>query len=182
MAKFNLTIIVHLVPYNTVAWQQKFCCWVSVLSKVELIVPWALMLCLIYTHLRPRVSAYIYMKKLRRDPRILEEYTAIIREQLNMRIIKSIEQPDTTRRIHYLPHHAIVRQDKDTTKVRIVYDASAYARGPSLNQCLHTGPRKFLRSCYAFSRTQWLGLQTSKRLFLWFQCHHRIMMCCVFYG
>ena len=43
-------------------------------------------------------------------------------------------------RIHYLPHHGIVRQDKTTTKLRIVYDASAKTIGPSLNECVYTGP------------------------------------------
>ena len=42
--------------------------------------------------------------------------------------------------IHYLPYHAAVRQGKSTTKLRIVYDASAKADGPSLNECLYTGP------------------------------------------
>ena len=49
--------------------------------------------------------------------------------------------PTDGRAVHYLPHHALVRQDKATTKIRIVYDASAKTTGPSLNDCLYTGPK-----------------------------------------
>lgn len=43
--------------------------------------------------------------------------------------------------VHYLPHHAMVRRDKETTRLRIVYNTSARSSGASLNDCLHTGPK-----------------------------------------
>ena len=42
----------------------------------------------------------------------------------------------------YIPHKYVIRESAQTTKMRIVYDASARAtpEAPSLNDCLYTGP------------------------------------------
>ena len=58
------------------------------------------------------------LHRLRRSPNTLDQYSAIIREQLNMGIIEPVEKIDPPARTHCLPHHAVVRHDKDTTKVR----------------------------------------------------------------
>jgi hypothetical protein len=39
-----------------------------------------------------------------------------------------------------LPHRAVVREEKESTKVRPVFDASSKSTGPSLNDCLYAGP------------------------------------------
>ena len=44
-------------------------------------------------------------------------------------------------KVHYLPHHAVIRRDKETAKLRVVYDASARSGDPTLNDCLYTGPK-----------------------------------------
>ena len=44
--------------------------------------------------------------------------------------------------MHYLPHHPVVRLDKETTKVRAVFDTSAKLKAnPSLNDYLQKGPQ-----------------------------------------
>lgn len=72
----------------------------------------------------------------------MREYDDIIRDQLDKGIVEPVMETDPAlSQLHYLPYHAVIRTHKTTTKLRIVYDASAKLKGPSLNDCLHTGPK-----------------------------------------
>ena len=79
-------------------------------------------------------------KKLQRNE-LTAEYDAIIREQLQDNIVEAAPE-NTTEKEFYIPHKAVVRETAETTKMRIVYDASAKAtpESPSLNEWLHPGP------------------------------------------
>ena len=68
--------------------------------------------------------------RLLKSPELLEKYHTIIQEQLKNGIVELVpEDPrEATARsnvIHYLPHYGMLRHDKQTTKLRVVYDGSA---------------------------------------------------------
>ena len=60
-------------------------------------------------------------------PEILEEYDSIIKQQLEEGIIEPVPERPTGKRITYISHQPVVREEVATTKVRVVYDASAKA-------------------------------------------------------
>ena len=80
------------------------------------------------------------INKLRRDGN-LEAYDTIIQEQLAEGVIEKAPEKVVGREC-YVPHRAVIRDEAEGTKMRIVYDCSAKAdrNSPSLNDCLDPGP------------------------------------------
>ena len=78
-------------------------------------------------------------KKLDSNKRLLVEYDNI-KNQFHEGIIEKVTSPPLVGNTTYLPHRPVIREDKASTKVRIVYDASAKNKGPSLNESLYKGP------------------------------------------
>ena len=74
------------------------------------------------------------------NPELLHEYDRIINEQQNLNIIETAPETHEPGSTNYLPHRLIIRNDKSTTKVRMMFDASAKGKGPTLNDCLYAGP------------------------------------------
>ena len=72
------------------------------------------------------------LHRLKQTPSILQKYDDIIKDQLKKGIIEPVaETAPSSSRLHYLPHHAVIRTDKTTTKLHVVYNASAKSDGPS---------------------------------------------------
>ena len=79
------------------------------------------------------------------DNSALTEYQKVLQFQLLKGIIEEVpstELVNTVNSVHYLAHHPIVKIDHLTTKLRIVFDASARCGKDSLslNECLYRGP------------------------------------------
>ena len=81
--------------------------------------------------------------QLRETPDLLKEDDGYFKDQLTKGIIESVpeEAHRTNREVHYLCHHGVVRQDRETTKLRVVFDGSAKGDNdsPSLNDRLAIG-------------------------------------------
>ncbi|XP_064462981.1 uncharacterized protein LOC135373857 [Ornithodoros turicata] len=80
------------------------------------------------------------LRRLRDHPDLLKQYHDRISEYfLEGHAEKAPEVPQEN--LYYLPHHAVIRKEAVTTKVRVVFDASSHVSGaPSLNQVLQKGP------------------------------------------
>ena len=55
-------------------------------------------------------------------------------------IIEKVEGPGNPGKVMYLPHQAVICKDHSSTKLRVVFDASAKKVGPSLNDAMYKGP------------------------------------------
>ena len=82
-------------------------------------------------------------KRLRKDPELEKQYHSQIQELFAAdraeKVIEDKEPED--RQVWYLPHHPVVKMDRSTTKVRVVFDGSMVGHeGVSLNDTLLPGP------------------------------------------
>ncbi|CAB4011187.1 Hypothetical predicted protein [Paramuricea clavata] len=64
-------------------------------------------------------------RKLDKTPELKREYNNIISEQLSQGGVEVAPDTSTGDRVYYMPHKPVVRQNATTTKVRMVFDASA---------------------------------------------------------
>ena len=82
------------------------------------------------------------VKRLKKDPKLFEEYDKIIRNYLEQGMAEKVDDQDKLEaKTRYLPHHCVVKPEKETTKVRMVFDAACKDKnGVALNDLMHAGP------------------------------------------
>ena len=80
--------------------------------------------------------------QLRRNAERANAYKDAINQYVEKGFAVEVKEAfDGIEKVRYLPHHAVFREDKKTTKCRVVFDASAYDEHEvSLNDCILPGP------------------------------------------
>ncbi len=75
-----------------------------------------------------------------KGPDIMKQYSHIFEEYEHKGYIKKVAKSETKEQ-WFLPHFPVIRPDKDTTKVRVVFDAAMKCQGKSLNDAIQSGPK-----------------------------------------
>lgn len=111
-------------------------------------------------------------KKFSKNPMLKTSYANFIHEILSLghgRIIDLNKLNFPLNQCYFLPHHAVMKEDSATTKLRVVFDASAKTElNHSLNDVLEAGPvvQKDLFSILTLFRTyRFVGLCDIKQMY-----------------
>ena len=78
-------------------------------------------------------------KQLNLNPELRKGNDTIIKTNLNEDIVEEVKDDKTFKNVHYLLHRVVIRNERDTTKMRVVFDASVkLPKQPSLNDVLNS--------------------------------------------
>ena len=79
-------------------------------------------------------------RRFGRDATLKKLYTEFIQEYLSMGHMEQVEE-GAEHLTYYMPHHAVLKPESTTTKLRVVFDASCRTSiGVALNDGLMVGP------------------------------------------
>ncbi|XP_024874479.1 uncharacterized protein LOC112456282 [Temnothorax curvispinosus] len=81
-------------------------------------------------------------RKLEKQPALKQQYHEFMHEYLELNHMSEVPVDKIDDKpVYYIPHHAVLKEDGITTKLRVVFDVSCKTTsGQSLNDFLQTGP------------------------------------------
>ena len=81
-------------------------------------------------------------KNLLKKPEVARRYQEAMNANVEKGYVRKLEpNKGEDGQGWYLPHFPVIREDRETTKVRIVFDSAARCKGVSLNDVMLTGPK-----------------------------------------
>ncbi|CAG7817379.1 unnamed protein product, partial [Allacma fusca] len=82
-------------------------------------------------------------KRMARDTKLRSMYIEFMREYARLDHMKKVPFNYVPKgSVYYIPHHAVLKESSTTTKLRVVFDASAKSStGTSLNENMMNGPK-----------------------------------------
>ncbi|XP_065192597.1 uncharacterized protein LOC135823676 [Sycon ciliatum] len=92
---------------------------------------------------RTNATAWSLERSLKSRPRVQQQYHDVMQSHLDKGYIREVPSREVDAdgaQQWFLPHFPVVRNDKETTKVRIVFDAAAKWDGRSINDEMFSGP------------------------------------------
>ncbi|XP_075163644.1 uncharacterized protein LOC142236255 [Haematobia irritans] len=95
---------------------------------------------------RAAMGQFLHLENtLKKSPDLETEYSKVLSEYLDLDHMEPCGSLEVCGKAgyssYYLPHHAVVKPERTSTKVRVVFNASKKSSsGFSLNDILHTGP------------------------------------------
>ncbi|XP_046976528.1 uncharacterized protein LOC124542643 [Vanessa cardui] len=100
--------------------------------------------CLGDSHAMAKKRFYNLEKRFRRQPEVKSHYVEFIREYAELGHLSEVTLDSPTLNLcYYLPHHPVFKENSETTKIRVVLDASARtsSSGVSVNDLQMVGPQ-----------------------------------------
>ncbi|XP_075234999.1 uncharacterized protein LOC142332439 [Lycorma delicatula] len=80
-------------------------------------------------------------KHLNRNPELKQQYAKFMKEYEDLNHMELVNDDEVQKSGYHIPHHAVVRENSTTTKLRVVFDASCKSDANcSLNECLMVRP------------------------------------------
>ncbi|XP_012218148.2 uncharacterized protein [Linepithema humile] len=95
-------------------------------------------------------------RRLRKDRQLSVEYNNFLSDYLRLGHMSPYTPADLEEQRCFIPHHPVLKPSSTSTKVRVVFNASARTgNGRSLNDCLLIGPKLQADLCAILLRWRW---------------------------
>lgn len=85
---------------------------------------------------------HLLEQRLLKNPELYQAYKDFLMDYIDNQHMSAVDVADVAKGDYYIPHHCVIRPESETTKLRVVFDASAVcACGQSLNDALLIGAK-----------------------------------------